>query len=335
MPITKNAWIRYKTLDYCFSNRSRNFYFEDLMEECDKALSEINPKHNGISIRQIRKDISFMKSPEGWNIELNEIKVGKKYIYKYSDPKFTITNQPINRLEAEQIRHALTVLQRFNGFPQLEWVQEFIPRLEESFGLPKNISQIIGFDDNPDLKNRHLIGELFQNIIDEKVLTINYKPFSKDENVICIIHPYYLKQFNNRWFLFGWNEEYLQISNLPLDRIQRIEVNNTKYKKSSIDFNEYFDDIFGVTKDSNSAITEIKLEFNAGFADYIITKPISPFQKNRKKEDGKLEVLLQLIPNKELTSLLLGFGSNVKVLYPESLSNSIKEEYKKSLKLYD
>ena len=42
---------------------------------------------------------------------------------------------------------------------------------------------------------------------------------SGDKEIDFIIHPYYLKQFNNRWFLFGLNDQYKTISNLALDRI--------------------------------------------------------------------------------------------------------------------
>ena len=41
MAINKNAWIRYKTLDKCFSSRYKKYYIYDLIAECDKVLAEI------------------------------------------------------------------------------------------------------------------------------------------------------------------------------------------------------------------------------------------------------------------------------------------------------
>ncbi len=335
MPITKNAWIRYKTLDKCFSSRYKKFYIENLIAECEKVLSDLDPEHSGISLRQIRKDIAFMKSSEGWNIELDEIKDGKKLIYRYKNPKFTITNQPMNAMEAEQMRDALFLFQRISGMPQFEWIQEFIPQLEKSFGLNEHADEIISFDDNLDLKGRHFIGELYQYIINKNVLSINYQVFQKDAADLFTIHPYYLKQFNKRWYLFGWSEESDKIFNLALDRIVSIEILEQKYKANKfINFKEYFDDIIGVTKDLAEKPLDIVLLFNPNFANYIKTKPISPFQKQKILEDGSLEVRLKLIPNKELYALLLSYGSEVSIIKPPQLIDKIKSEYKKALSFY-
>ena len=152
MAINKNAWIRYKTLDKCFSSRYKKYYIDDLIAECDKVLAEIDPNHNGISLRQIRDDIAFMRSSEGWNIELDDVRDGKKLIYRYKDSGFSINKQPMNSMEAEQMRSALLLLQRFSGMPQFDWIQEIIPQLEKSFGLNEKAEGIIAFDDNPDLK---------------------------------------------------------------------------------------------------------------------------------------------------------------------------------------
>jgi predicted DNA-binding transcriptional regulator YafY len=335
MAITKNAWIRYKTLDKCFSSRYKKFYIEDLIAECEKVLADLDPEHSGISLRQIRKDIAFMKSSEGWNIELDEIKDGKKLIYRYKDSKFTITNQPMNAMEAEQMRDALFLFQRISGMPQFDWIQEFIPQLEKSFGLNTKVDSIIGFDDNVDLKGRHFIGELYQHILEKNVLEVTYQAFNQTAPSVLSIHPYYLKQYNKRWYLYGWNDEADKLFNLPLDRFVSLRPIKKKYRKNNeIDFNDYFDEIVGVTKEEGQIPTDIILIFNPSFANYIRTKPISPFQKQKTLEDGSLEVRLKLISNKELYALLLSYGSEVKIIKPKQLIDKIQAEYKIALQQY-
>jgi predicted DNA-binding transcriptional regulator YafY len=331
MAINKNAWIRYKTLDKCFSSRYKKYYIDDLIAECDKVLAEIDPNHNGISLRQIRDDIAFMRSSEGWNIELDDVRDGKKLIYRYKDSGFSINKQPMNSMEAEQMRSALLLLQRFSGMPQFDWIQEIIPQLEKSFGLNEKAEGIIAFDDNPDLKGRHFLGELYQHILDKSVLNINYQPFNSENYSLLTIHPYYLKQYNKRWYLFGWNDEANKLFNLPLDRFVSIESIKKKYRKNKeINFNEYFDDIIGVTKPDGVKPVNIVLRFVPSFAAYIRTKPISPYQKHKDLADGSLEVRLELIPNKELFSLLLSYGAQVTILEPASLARQIKQEYKRA-----
>ncbi len=335
MAITKNAWLRYKTLDKCFSSRYKKFYIEDLITECDRVLEEIDPNHNGISLRQIREDIAFMKTEEGWSIELDDVRDGKKLIYRYKDPKFSINSQPMNTMEAEQMRSALLLLQRFSGMPQFDWIQEFIPQLEKSFAINEKADEVIGYDDNVDLKGRHFLGELYQHCTEKNVLAIIYQGFHMPEPAVYTIHPYYLKQSNKRWFLFGWNEEADKLFNLPLDRIVQIDTVRKKYRKNSnIDFKEYFDDIIGVTKDETQKLTAVVLHCSPAIAGYIKTKPIAPSQKHKDLPDGSLEVRLKLIPNKELYALLLSYGSHLKVIQPQSIAELMKEEFSKGVKLY-
>jgi len=72
-------------------------------------------------------------------------------------------------------------------------------------------------------------------------------PFDKPEFTF-IFHPYHLKQYNNRWFVFGLNEKLgIAAWNLPLDRIVTIRETSLDYILSEIDWDEYFYGIIGVT----------------------------------------------------------------------------------------
>ena len=63
MATNKHAMIRYQVLDRCFSNWARNFYIEDLIEACNKALYDYTgDEKSSIQRRQIFNDISFMES---------------------------------------------------------------------------------------------------------------------------------------------------------------------------------------------------------------------------------------------------------------------------------
>ena len=64
MPINKNAFIRYKILDKCFSDKYHKYFIEDLMEKVNAQLTDAGIK--SISKKQIYDDIKSMKSSEGW-----------------------------------------------------------------------------------------------------------------------------------------------------------------------------------------------------------------------------------------------------------------------------
>jgi predicted DNA-binding transcriptional regulator YafY len=51
--------------------------------------------------------------------------------------------------------------------------------------------------------------------------------------------------------------------------------------------------------------------------------------------DGRLHVTLDVSNDWALRSWLLGFGANVRVLRPEALSASLRDEFKRGAELYD
>jgi predicted DNA-binding transcriptional regulator YafY len=325
MATNKHAQIRYKILDSCFRNTGRTYTFEDLMDACNDALAEIDPKSSGISIRTLRDDISFMESETGWSAEIERVKVGKKSIYRYPDPNFSINNQPLSKTELTQINSALEIISRFNGMPQFSWVNEIVTKINNGFELKKDTSSIISFDSNEYLKGIEFLGDLFNAIYNGKALKLVYKPFKADKNIDFILHPYYLKQYNNRWFLLGLNDEYKSITNIALDRIVSFEGSKVKYiKNKTIDFKEYFEDIVGVTKPENGKLIKIDLLFSNDEAPYVLTKPIHCSQKKKKHDETGLLVSIELIPNIELEKLILSFGGNVRVVSPREFANRIK-----------
>ena len=88
MAVNKNALIRYQALDRCFRNSGRMYFWEDLLEECNKALMDFDPNSEGIQRRQLFDDIRFMESEQGWLIPLGRIQYSRKVYYRYEDFKW-------------------------------------------------------------------------------------------------------------------------------------------------------------------------------------------------------------------------------------------------------
>lgn len=334
MSVNKNALIRYQTLDKCFRNPGKMYFWEDLLNECNKALMNFEPDCEGIQRRQLFNDIRFMESEEGWSIPLERMKYGRKVFYRYEDLSFSINNQPLNASEAEQIKSALQIISRFSGTPQFEWVNEMIPMLESKFGMLEHKNEVICFESNIDLKGLSFLTPLFNAIINERVLLVSYKDFKSSEPYQITFHPYYLKQYNNRWFAFGLNtENKIPNWNLALDRIVTISETNLNYEVSTIDWDDYFYDIIGVTRPNDVPIQEIVLKFSSEVAPYVITKPLHPTQKHKNDSSG-LEVRIKVRPNFELERLILSFGEQVKVISPKDFQNNISKHLKSASFLY-
>lgn len=333
MATNKHALIRYKTLDKCFRNIGRRYKFSDLLDEVNNALHYHN-QSEGIGVRQLRDDIKFMRSELGYSAPIETQRDGNFYFYIYEDLNFSINNSPLNAAEAEQLKEAISILQRFEGAPQFDWISDIGPMLSNQFGLSKEPRKVISYDTNIDYTGYGYIPELFEAINNRTVLKIYYEPFDKPAFYLTF-HPYYLKQYTNRWFVIGLNSE-LKIStwNLALDRIKQIEPTNLDYIDTNIDWEEYFEDVLGVTVNNSKKPEEIELLFTKEQANYVRTKPIHASQKHKTLETGELHVRLYLIPNYELETKLLSFGEKVKIIKPEYLKKTIKFRIEAAMRQY-
>jgi predicted DNA-binding transcriptional regulator YafY len=323
MGVNKNAYIRYQTLDKCFSNPYKLFFLDDLLEEVNNALEYVNGYDSAIKKRQLFDDIKFMESESGWSIPLERIRYGRRTYYRYSDTNFSIKKQRITENEIDIINEALIVLSRFKGLPQFEWIDELGTKLKSEFEL-ENAPEIISFDHNEYLEGLHFLSRLYQSIVNKTVLLIEYQAFHMKEPIKYVIHPYYLKQYNKRWFLLGLNNNDNFLYTIPLDRIKKINViKNDFIENTEIDFYEYFDDIIGVSRKPQDKPIKIELKFNSETAPYILTKPLHGSQRKIALNEVGLTIQIEVIPNYELKQLILSYGDSVEILSPESYKNKI------------
>lgn len=333
MATNKHAVIRYQALDKCFSNFGRRFYIDDLIEACNNAIYDFTGKKDGIKRRQLFEDIKFMESEEGYSIELDKIDYGKKKYYRYTNKYFSINKQPLSQTEAEQLKDTILMLNRFKGLPQFDWMQEVLTRLEDTFKLKANVDSVVCFEQNTYLRGIEHFTALFNAIINKQVLSIKYKA-SFEEIKEYILHPYFLKQYNNRWFLFGLShiEKQDKIMNMAIDRIISFETTSVTFiENNDIDFTEYFDDVIGVTVPYNKEPEKIILRIDRKRYNYIVSKPFHPSQTELKdlSDENTAVIRLKLIPNYEFETLLLGFADSIEIIEPKLLREEILSRTKK------
>lgn len=332
MPTNRNAQLRYKILDRCFSDFHRRYEFKDLLDEVNEKLIDLNGK--GISKRQLRDDIKYMRERVTFDAPITATPCdGKKCFYRYSDPDFSIFNNELSLEEIENFHATIEMLGKYRGIPANAWIEEVISNLEYRFGIKVNPENLISFEQNQQLKGLEFLSNIIDATINHQPLDVDYCTFTGNK-IKMLIHPYYVKQYNGRWFLFGLDDGHERIANIAFDRIQHINIANIAFKRNdSVDFNTYFNDIIGVTISKKYVKKEsIILRFTKERFPYVVSKPIHQSQIIIKEEDYEVEI--QVKPNRELYQQIFSFIPDIEVVSPLWLRNDIKEKLADNLRKY-
>lgn len=329
MANVKNGAYREMIIDRCLQNR-RGYSTLEIMEKCNDALYR-RGEPPITATNTVRNDILSIESRYGILVEA--VKNGRNIRYRYEDPDFSIYNTPLTEDDIVQLSQSVSVLKRFDGMPGFEWVNELNAHIKSAVNTENR--SIVGFHDNKQLKGIEFFTPLFEHINARQPIVVHYRTY-KNSDIIAVIHPYFLKQYNQRWYFFGRNDTYGSISTFPLDRIVSIELSSAKYiPNTDIDFNTYFNNVIGVSVEPDALPEEIRILVSAEQLPYTLSKPLHHTQKFlRRKSDGSAVISITVIPNFELMQLLLSFGERFVVLSPASVKAEISARIEKSFKNY-
>lgn len=336
MPVNRNALIRYRTIDNCLRNRQRRWTLDDLIDACSEALYEYEGIDKGVSRRSIQMDIQFMRSDKlGYNAPI--VVLEKKY-YTYEDPDYSITNIPLTDQDLGKLTEVVEILQQFKGFSHFQELSGMIQRLENKIHSAKtNTEPIIDLEKNENLKGLDFIEPLYQSIINKRALVLYYQSFKARDVNSFDFHPYYLKEYRNRWFVIGLKKRNTELLTLALDRIIRIEECSRPYIQKKKDFilTDYLKDVIGVSVSAGAKTEKVILFADRNTAPYIITKPIHHSQQIEEELPNGVIISIQVQLNFELEREILGFGDRIRVLAPERLKRRVKEIFNKAIEQYD
>jgi predicted DNA-binding transcriptional regulator YafY/ectoine hydroxylase-related dioxygenase (phytanoyl-CoA dioxygenase family) len=325
MPANRNALIRYKTIDKCLQNRYRTWTLDDLIDACSDALYEYEGIDKGISKRTVQMDIQMMRSEKlGYNAPI--IVVDKKF-YTYEDSDYSITNIPLTEQDLSKLSETVEILRQFKGFSHFQELDGMVQKLEDHVYSEKtNQKTVIDIEKNENLKGLEFLDVLYQSIIQKKSLKLTYQSFKARQANSFNFHPYYLKEFRNRWFLIGKKDSKKKspIMNLALDRIVTIEEGEIAfYEDDYFNAETYFKDVIGVSVSPTLEPIEVVLFINNIHAPYVLTKPLHNSQRLISKDYYGVTIALNVQYNFELEKEILSYGDGVKVIAPQNLRRSI------------
>ena len=335
MPTNFDALLRYHTIDQCLQNRFRSWTVEELAEKCTEAIMEANyrPNKNTISKRTIQEDIKIMRSNLlGYNAPI----IAKNGAYYYEDKNFSIRNVTLTTEDIQNLGAAIKMFKAYKGLEFFREVESLVSKLEKKVQVKtyREVQGIISFENLPATGGEKWINPLAKAIMQKFAIQLTHKKFDRQEEKQYVIHPYFLKEYRNRWYIIGWydKDKYLKtfaldriLDFLPLPKVEYLE----QYKP---DPETYFENTIGISL-SNTEPEEIELRFNGSMPAYIKSQPLHASQKILEETGKTLTIGVKLTINYELESLILSFADEVEVLKPASLAIKIKKRWMKALRM--
>lgn len=335
MPVVKSALARFYLINECLTHpRKRYWTLEEILQKAeDRDLT--------ISKRALERDIQAMRYDErlSYHAPIRYCKKNKGFYYE--DENYSIEKLPLSEDDIETFEVMVESFQRFKGaqvLQQVEGVFEKLGKVAKQLKEKKNklAYSPVAFEQIPFTQGTGHFDSLYQAIIKQRPLHIQYKKFNHDTVSEHIFHPYLLKEYKFRWYVLGYSERRRGKLILALDRIDAITVNKTiafKHYKG-MDVQKYFDHTIGVTI-NNTGVKEVRVWFSPSQGNYLKTQHLHATQQIISDDASGVIATFQLIPNYELLQTLLSFGPECKVLEPVSLKQQLKEMLLKSVSLYD
>lgn len=337
MPVNRNALIRYKTIDNCLRNKYRQWTLDDLIDACSDALYEYEGIDKGISKRTVQMDIQMMRSEKlGYNAPI--VVYDNKY-YKYEDEDYSITNTPLSEQDLKTMSEAVEVLRQFKGFSYFDGMGDIVSRLEDHVTSAKQkTTPVIDFEKNESLKGLNHLDALYHAIVGKQSLSISYRSFKARSANQFIFYPYLLKEYRNRWFIFGQRKGEKSIMNLALDRIEELKIaEKEEFRENNLfDPQTFFDDVVGVSKNEGMRARNIRFRVSPENAPYVLTKPFHQSQKLiKQEEDGSMIFEICVVINHEIQREFFGFADTIQILSPKSMVDFMKYKYRRAMNIYD
>lgn len=186
--------------------------------------------------------------------------------------------------------------------------------------------------ENADMKDRILmekvpsserfLTDIISAMRDFRVIRLCYQSFRHPEPFCFNVRPYCVKYFKQRWYLLGDSDLGLRI--YSLDRFVDMEELEEHFEiPKGFDAEEYFGNYFGVIIGEEPE--DVKIRVVPDQVKYFRTLPMHGSQRETVQEDGSSVFSYHIAPTLDFVQEILSHGTDVEVLEPAELRESIAD----------
>ena len=317
MSFSKKGFFRYKVIDELLRNSMRPYpTMQVIIKACFDKL-KYSP-----CVDTIQKDIANMRlpSPGGFDapIRYNREKNG----YEYTDPDYSLLSVSLRQEEIEAINEAVEVIKSIGGARISDnfnhAVEKVLSTTLEKSGESKDTLPVLQTMVPPVSRGFEYF-DLFHRACREYIPTsFIYFSYKKRKYNHIILHPFLIKEFENRWYIIGYSEQHKGIRTFGLDRVSVPVLLKRKFKHTNTDIiKNYLNDIYGAYPIPRAKKERITIHVSQLWTHYFQAYPLHASQDIVKENAGTSHITFELIATFDLAKYFLSQGSHVKIVKPQ------------------
>jgi predicted DNA-binding transcriptional regulator YafY len=178
-------------------------------------------------------------------------------------------------------------------------------------------------------EHKQTIDLISQAIDKRRTAQMRYYSASRDSTSRREVDPYHLWFASGGLYLIAYCHRREEVLLFAVERIRSLTLTDHPYQMP-LGFNvqEYVQDALNVMRGRR---IDVELLFSKKAAAWLKDKSWHPSQETNLLKDGRLKMTLKVADNEELVGWILSFGSQVRVVGPKALRQTVREEAEKVL----
>ncbi len=259
--------------------------------------------------------------------------------WAYTDPTYLLPFLALTEREAATLRRALLAAREYLADPDAgpvgalaQRLQPFLPSLDETTAesVGGAIQTAAGVGAPP-----ALLDDCRRGTQERRLLRLSYYSAHRDAHTERVVRPHHLLHWRGEPYLIAWCETRHGWRDFFLGRIREWELlprRDAFTRDPDFDTEAYLRDGFALRH--GEALVTVRVRFSPYQARWIRERCYHPSQQCREREDGGLEMTLEVAGTAEVKRWLLGYGAEVEVLAPPSLRSELAADVKKLGEIY-
>lgn len=318
MPIGKKGMIRCMIIDEVISQK--HLYKPNMQRILDVCQLE------GIEVSNetIQKDIHMMKKPRPHGFGAPIKFDFQTQEYYYTDKNFTINGVRLSPEDASVLSESLVLikcmLRTELGDKLRHALEKVLSTSFEEVDKKNDRYPILKTMEPPQSRGYEFMDLLLLACKTSFPVSFIHYSYKNESFKPIVLHPYVVREFDNRWYVFGYSESHNELRSFGLDRIYEPLKLATKFKQGNTKLiMSFLNDMYGVFPLKDTDPEPISLLADRLTTKFFAAYPVHSSQQLRKHDHGSSIITLNLIPTMELVHLVWSYGPGLRIIEPQWL----------------